>query len=99
MTTAVRWCRLGGNYLRNEASPASRLSRALAQPARATKSARSLARSDIEQGAAAIAIELQGDAEMLGQKLAQPLRPFDQHDAFGQRLFPAQLQSLLCGSY
>src|SRR5262249_24333613 len=81
-------------YFRNEASPASRLSRALAQPARATNSTRSLARSDIKQGTAAIAVDLQGDAEMLGQQGAQPPRPFDQNDALGQRFLPAQFIDL-----
>src|SRR5258708_29063037 len=95
MTTAVPLARVRGKYFRNEASPANRLSRASAQPARATKSARNLARSDIEQRAAAIAVHLHGDAEMLGQEIAKPLWPFDQHDALGQGVFPAQLEDLL----
>src|SRR5690242_17685924 len=94
MTTAAPPARVRRKYFRNEASPASRLSRASAQPARATKSARSLARSDIEERAPSITIHFQGDAEMLGQQPPQPLRPFDQHDALGQGIFPAELVDL-----
>src|SRR5258708_5628804 len=95
MTTVVPVARVRRKYLRNEASPASRLSRPSAQPARATESARSLLRSDIEQCAAAVTVRLQDHTEMLGQEIAKTFRPFDQHDALGQRFFPAQLEDLL----
>src|SRR5262245_47516704 len=88
MTTTVLVARVSLKYLRNEASPASRVSRASPQPARAAKWARNLARSDIEQGAATTAIQLQGDAEVLGQEGSQSLWPFNQHDALGQVLLP-----------
>src|SRR5690349_18417351 len=103
MTTAEARGRLRRKYLRNEASPASSLSPALPQPARRTKSARSLSRSEgakagvsFEVGAASLAGNGQRDGEAIGgQQGAQPVCPFHQGDAVGARFLPAQLVDLL----
>src|SRR5579883_2641142 len=96
MTTAVAFVRVRRKYFRNEASPASRRSSASPQPERATKSRRCAARSDIEDCAPSIVTrQFQGHTEMLGQQSAEPLRPFQQDDALGQRLLPAELVDLL----
>src|SRR5258708_30302056 len=83
MTTTVLSPRVRRKYLRNEASPARRLSRASPQPARVTKSARKALRSDIELRPTALAVDFERDAEVLGHQRAQPPHPFDPHDALG----------------
>src|SRR5215471_7257850 len=96
ITTAVPFARVRRKYLRNEASPASRRSSASPQPDRTTKSRRCAARSDIEECAPSIiARQFQRHTEMLWQERPQALRPFQQHDALGQRFLPAELVDLL----
>src|SRR5216683_5580908 len=103
MTTAVPPGRISRKYLRNEASPASKRSAASPQPARRTKSARSLSRSEagkagfsLQIGAPSVAFNGKCYREPVpGQECRQPLRPFDERDTIGTRLLPAQFEHLL----
>src|SRR5471032_2152781 len=95
ITTALLSPRFRRKYFRNEASPASRRSWASPQPERATKSARNWARSGtepllaVDRGEPSLAIDGQRhDQTIFGQQSTQPLRPFDERDAVGARLFP-----------
>ena len=103
MTTAVPPGPSAGNICGTRRRPPAAARPASPQPARRTKSARSLSLSETPKRSSPCSSARRPSPSMesvtvsrsRGRSAAQPLRPFDERNTIGARLFPPQFEDLL----